>query len=258
MLVLGIITIVSVIGTPLLGILGAFNGGTPDKPTTEYFLPAGYAFSVWGIIYAGCIGWGIFMALPRQRMNTRLMAAAPFLALSAALNLVWMFFASQSGALSAMTLPVLLGMEITAWLAYFRLGINGVTANDAEGQGVQTSRFERVLQFSTRVYVGWLSVATVANSASALNALGWDAFGISPITWTVMMLIAATLVAVLVGGLAKQDNVYRSVFVWAFVGIIVKQLAYEPIVYAAFTLLFVLVGVIIFTEMRKTRRIEMA
>lgn len=211
--ILGCLIIVSVIFTPLFGIWGPFDNGQTSTGTREYFLPAGYAFSIWAVNYLGMLLLGIWQALPAQATNPRARAAAPWLALTALCNPVWIILASNV-ALVPWTVPVLLIMEVTAWLAYLRLGIQ---ANATLPQP------ERWLHLPFQIYVGWLSVATVANTAVALNVLGWDGFGLSPITWTLIMLVAATLVAGVVGWLVKQDNVYRAVFVWAFVGIVVEQ-----------------------------------
>lgn len=211
--VLGCLIIVSVIFTPIFGLFGPFDNGQAPTSTREYFLPAGYAFSIWAVNYLGMLCLGIWLALPAQAANPRARSAAPWLVLTALCNPIWIILAGNL-ALVPWTVPTLLVMEVTAWIAYLRLGIPDKATLPA---------WERWLQVPFQIYVGWLSVATVANTAAALNVLGWDGFGLSPITWTLIMLVAATVVAGVVGWLVKQDNVYRAVFIWAFVGIVVEQ-----------------------------------
>jgi FtsH-binding integral membrane protein len=66
--------------------------------------------------------------------------------------------------------------------------------------------------------------------------LEWDGFGLSNVTWTIIMLIIATLLAIWFN-LANRDCVYPLVFVWAFIGIGVKNMeAYSNVSYVAYSL----------------------
>ena len=78
------------------------------------------------------------------------------------------------------------------------------------------------------VYLGWISVATVANITSWLYSINWNGFGILPQVWAVIMLVVASLVGILMA-ISRKDSGYLFVFVWAFAGIAVKQSA-EPLV----------------------------
>jgi hypothetical protein len=214
----------SVLITPAVGIWGPFNNGNgAGPPTREYFLPAGFVFgTVWAINYLGLAAYGIWQALPAQRENQRVRSALPWLAATALGNVLWIALAGSS-AMIPWTVPVLVFMEITAWVAYFKLGIpHRQVASPAE----------KWLQAAFRVYVGWLSVATIANTAAALNVLGWDGWGIAPETWTVIMLAVATILAGVVGKVVN-DNIYRAVFVYAFIGIIIQQNDIPAIVWTA-------------------------
>lgn len=222
LLVPGLLTLVSAVLTPVIGALGPFQGGDGPTPPRELFLPADYAFTVWAVNYAGLFALGVWLLQGAQADNPRARAAAPWLALTSAANVLWIVLAG-SGALSPWTVPVLVVMEVAAWLAYLRLR----PATPAPG------RAERWLRVPLRIYLGWLSVATIANAAAALNTLGWTGWGLSPVAWTVVMIAAATAAAWLVGRLAGQDNVYRAVFVWAFIAIVVAQSGTPAVAWAA-------------------------
>jgi hypothetical protein len=132
-------------------------------------------------------------------------------------------------------------MEVSAWIAYFKLDV----ANNAG-----FPRTERFLHIPLQIYVGWLSVATVANTAAALNVLRWDGFGISPITWTVIMLIVSTILAGIVGWLVKDDNIYRAVFAWAFIGIVVEQRNVPIVALTASIMTIIILLMIVVTNLR--------
>ncbi len=232
----------SVIFTPLVGILGPFNNGNPEGQTAaELFLPADYAFIIWSVIYLGFIALGIWQGLPAQANNERARRAAPWLSASAVGNVFWILFAGSPAAVP-WTVPTLIFMEVTAWIAYLRLKV---------GSPELPTR-ERWLHVPLQVYVGWLSVATIANSASALNALGWGGWGLSPVTWTLIMLVVGTFVAWQVGRWVGHDNVYRGVFVWAFVAIFVAQQAYPAVAWTSLTEAGIVLAMILCT-MRRIR-----
>ena len=94
-------------------------------------------------------------------------------------------------------------------------------------------------------------MATIANMAAVLNVLGWDGWGISPVTWTVIMTAAGTGLAWEVGRQLNHDNIYRAVFVWAFVAIFVKQQAYPAVAWSALVAAGVVLAMIVGTFPRQ-------
>lgn len=240
----------SVIITPIVGFFGPFdNGNQSNSLAREYFLPADYVFfTIWNINYLGLAVYGIWQALPAQRKNQRLQSALPWLAATSIGNVFWILLAGSPSTVP-WTVPVLLFMEVTAWMAYFRLGIPSRQA---------ASTTEIWLQAAFRVYIGWLSVATIANTGSALIVLGWDGWGIAPQTWAAMMLLVATGVAWIVGRLAGDDNIYRAVFVYAFIGIIIQQRDVAAIVWAAAIGAIAVAAMIAATWRRRTRQLTPA
>ena len=72
------------------------------------------------------------------------------------------------------------------------------------------------------IYLGWITVATIANVTDLLEYWGWNGFGISGPVWAVIMLAVASAVAYLMAQ-TRRDVAYLLVLVWAFIGIAVKQ-----------------------------------
>jgi len=72
------------------------------------------------------------------------------------------------------------------------------------------------------VYLGWITVATIANVTVWLDYLGWSGWGVGPEVWTVIVLAVAVVIAALVSR-TRRDVAYLLVLVWAFVGIAVKH-----------------------------------
>jgi len=104
----------------------------------------------------------------------------------------------------------LLGLLIAS---YLRLDVNRASIKGAEWWSVD-------LPFS--IYLGWITVATVANITDWLYLVNWNGFGIAPQAWAVIMLVVASLVGLAIA-ITRKDAAYLSVLIWAFIGIAVKQ-----------------------------------
>jgi len=196
------------------------NGQTTGEISDRfdvYFVPAGYVFSIWGLIYLALTGFVVYQALPGQQGNPRLRRVGFLFPLSCVANAAWLFswhYEAFSLSMVAMTALLLLLIRI-----YLRLETGRTSIPAAETWLVR-------VPFS--IYLGWISVATIANASSLLDYLGWGGWGISPEIWTVIMLVAATGITAAVG-FTRGDVAFGAVIVWAFVGIAVKH-AGTPIV----------------------------
>jgi hypothetical protein len=80
------------------------------------------------------------------------------------------------------------------------------------------------------IYLGWISVATIANIAAWLVSISWGAWGISPVTWTITMIVVATLLgtAMLI---KHRDIFFNLVVLWALYGIMSKRLSIDPLAF---------------------------
>jgi len=77
------------------------------------------------------------------------------------------------------------------------------------------------------LYLGWLSVATIANITALLVHIGWGMRGMTDIFWTNIMILIAGILA-LIALWRKFDIIYSLVIIWAFLGIILKRLSIDP------------------------------
>lgn len=218
-----VVNVLAVVGTVVVnGLANALplNGLTTGEISDRfqvYFVPAGYVFSIWGLIYLGLIAFAIYQALPSQRDNARLRRVGYLFALSCVANVAWLFFWHYEQFL--WTLAAMLLLLLSLILIYLRLGIGRAEFSTAEKWCVQAT-------FS--VYLGWVTVATIANVTSVLDYVNWSGWGIGPQAWTVIMLIIGAGIATAMG-LTRGDAAYMLVIIWAFVGIAVKH-ASAPVV----------------------------
>lgn len=193
--------------------LNGLNTGQISDRFNVYFVPAGYVFSIWGLIYLGLIAFAIFQALPSQRENPRLRATGWWISLGGLANSVWILFWHYEQ--FPLTLIVMLGLLGTLIVTYLRLGIGRTTVPAAETWAAR-------LPFS--IYLGWITVATVANVTSLLDYLNWDGFGFAPEIWMGIVLAAVLVIAALMN-FTRRDIAYTAVILWALVGISVKHAA---------------------------------
>ena len=174
-------------------------------------IPANYAFAIWGLIYLGLFALGIYQFLPNQRHDVDLRKIGYLLVIASVAQSIWVYlFLSRLFALSVISMLLIL---IPLIAAYLRLEIGNKRVS-------QTKKW--CVHFPISIYLGWISVATIVNVASALDFQGWNGWGISDQLWTAMMLLVAfTIAAVIV--IQRRDFAYTGVTVWALVAIALKQ-----------------------------------
>jgi hypothetical protein len=187
--------------------INGLNTGQISDSFNVYFVPAGYVFSIWGIIYIGLIAYAIFQALPSQKNNPRLQATGWWVVLGGLANSLWIFlwhYQQFVGTLAAML--VLLASLIAV---YLRLGIGQMKVSAAETWAVR-------IPFS--IYLGWITVATIANVTDVLDYTGWKQFGLQDAAWMVIVLGAVVVISGLMSFL-RRDLAYAAVILWALAGI---------------------------------------
>jgi benzodiazapine receptor len=108
----------------------------------------------------------------------------------------------------------------TLIMIYLRLGI---------GKSPVTLRERLATHMPFSVYLGWITIASIANVSAALVSVNWNGFGIGPSIWASLIVIVALLIVLLVVA-TRKDIAYGLVFVWALIGIAVKQSGNQNIV----------------------------
>jgi hypothetical protein len=220
------------------------NGQTTGEVSDRfqvYFVPAGYVFSIWGLIYLALVAFAVYQALPAQRDNPRLRRIGTLFALSCLANVAWLFLWHYE--VFALTLVAMVALLLSLIAIYLRLEIGRAHVSAAE-------KWLAHVPFS--IYLGWVTVATIANVTSVLDYANWDGWGISPEAWTVIMLVAGTAIAAAVG-FTRRDSAYMLVIVWAFVGIAVKHAGTPVVATAAWVTAAVVAAAIIAVSARSVR-----
>ncbi len=202
-------------------------------------LPANYAFAIWGLIYVGLIAYGIYQLRPPHRENSTIRQVNTFLIIACLAQIIWVYlftlrlFWPSVLAMLAILLP-LIG-------AYLKLNI---------GSDRASSQHKWMVQAPFSLYLGWISVATIVNVASALYISRWNGWGITAQNWTVIMLVVGAVVAAIVA-FQRSDVTFTTVFIWAYVAIALRQLDNPIIWLTAVAAAIILAVLLVFSLMRQ-------
>ncbi len=147
-------------GTPVAEAAGGWLGqdATPVAPATP-------AFRIWSVIYLGLLAYSVWQLLPAQRRSSRQRTLRPWAAASMVLNAAWIWSVQLDQlTLSLVVIVVLLGVLVRMLLLTLE-----APAESRLGAVVADGTFG--------LYLGWVTVATVANVAAVLAANGLEGLG---------------------------------------------------------------------------------
>lgn len=200
------------------------NGKTTGEISDLYptlVTPAGYVFSIWGFIYILLLVFVVFQALPSQREKAFQKEVGVLFVLSSVFNVAWLFLWQYEQITSSVILMFALLAALI--MIYLRLNI---------GKSGVSLREKLCVHLPFSVYLGWITVAPIANVAAALVSINWDGFGLSDVTWAVLVIVVALIITLLVV-FTRRDVAYGLVIIWALAGIAVKQSGTQSIVTTA-------------------------
>ncbi|MGW6663797.1 TspO/MBR family protein [Peribacillus sp. NPDC055009] len=218
-----------------LPLNGQTSGEISDK-LDVLFTPAGYVFSIWGLIYFLLAIWVFRQFLSKHQNSPAYKASFPWFALSCVLNGAWLLAWHYEHFL--LSVFIIIALLATLMVIY---------------TNVKKVKHESFDLFPFSVYTGWVSVATIADISYYLTYIKWDGFGVSSSTWTIVLLIAATILAFVFAG-KNRDWCYPLVFVWAFIGIGIRNSSAYPVITDISYILAVITFIVSITIFIKSRR----
>jgi hypothetical protein len=207
-----------------------FNDQSQSVIAAKYpslFSPAGFTFSIWGVIYLALLAFVVYQALPSQRQNASIARLSIPFKINCISNALWLVaWHYDQLALSLLIMLIILGTLIIIYRSLL-------------AEVSRMTFLERVvllLPFS--LYTSWISVATIANISIIQTGYGWDNVGLTAVNWTLVKLAVAGAIGAIVV-LRLRDPVFVLVTAWAAYGIAANQAA-TPAVAGAATMLALL------------------
>lgn len=228
------VTFIIMIVTNALANILPINGqrtGEISDSLNVLFTPAGYVFSIWGLIYALVLIWLVMQWIRKDMTKTQ----AVLFSASSIFNTLWLLTYHYEFFWTSTAVMVLLLLTLIALYLTYPKGNWHVA--------------ER-LPFS--VYLGWIAVATIANFSFTMKNDGIS-LGISEVYGTILLMVVATFIA-LGARFISRDIFFPLVVVWAFTGIIVSNSS-QAIIVATTILIIIIVATIIigFLKRRNVR-----
>lgn len=225
-----IIALVITIIMNYLSNTGVFNQSTMASVSAKYqnlFTPAGYAFSIWGLIYIGLIAFAIYQSrgLFNQKEAPDVVDKIGWMfVFSCIANCLWILAWLYDYTGTSVIIMTALLLSLCSIVVRTRMEFDLIT-------------FKRVALewWPFAIYFGWITVAIIANIAAYLTKIKWDGFGISAANWTIIMILAAMLINLFVTW-TRNLRESASVGIWALIAVAVanwevdKSVAYAAVI----------------------------
>lgn len=220
------------------------NSMTTGELSDSYpnlFVPAGITFSIWGIIYLLLLVFVVYQVAAVYGKKNRFALTIrqnQVFSLTCILNAAWIItWHYQLILWSVVVMIALLLCLISLYNSLYNVNIES-------GMG------KFAFRVSIGVYLGWISVATIANLTALLVFRNWDGFGLSENIWTIAVMVVGFILAVLVT-LRNRDIFYSLVIIWAYYGIIIKRtadmVAHQDIITTAWIVIVLTALLIVYT-----------
>lgn len=220
-------------GLSARNVFGGKTNGDISNMRKTAFTPAGYAFSIWGFIYALAAGFAVWQALPAQAgyVASRI---GPYMALNLVCNGLWsVVFCLRLGNLYVSAVLIFVGILLPLVRVYVRVGVGagcGMTGPHSHAATGHTARRVTLAEYvwvhvMLSVYTGWTSVACIANTAIMLtrdNEARTSFLGAPAAVWCVGMMCVAFGLGLLALAL-RGDAWFCGPIAWALVAINKQQ-----------------------------------
>ena len=226
-LFLCILNLLGFLGTVIVNGLASalpINNKATGELSDQYpnlFVPAGLTFSIWGLIYillAIFVIYQLFIVIRKDTEQSSFIERIGLLFLgSSVANIGWIFaWHYEIVPLSLVLMLLLLGCLIAI---YLRLDI---------GKSASTKTEKYLVHLPFSIYLGWITIATIANVTALLVDINWNTFGLGEQFWAVAVIAVGIAIALSIL-FTRKDIFYCLVVDWALLGILIKRLAVETV-----------------------------
>lgn len=198
--------------------INGYNTGQVSGFYPNYFVPAGFTFGIWAVIYFLLIGFVVisFFAFYSTRFNPdarkSIELISPLFLVTCLLNAGWIVAWHY----------LFLGPSLVIMIAFLVMLIKGYLR--IRSQKNAYGFFYRLWVYHVFVvYLAWISVATIANFTALFVGIGWQGDPFEPTSWAVLLIIVAWLLGIFFVGKLKEPA-FGFVLCWAFFGIYANQI----------------------------------
>lgn len=219
-----------------LAASGFINGMSQKVVSNKYntlITPAGFTFSIWGIIYF-LIGLSlVYMLIKYKETKIKNLIAilTPIFLFNLLFNILWnISFSYEKIGFSAIFICLML--------------INLILTNKKLYDNMKEIEY-RFTSVAFGIYAGWLTIASFVNMLAFLRSINWDGFGISQTIWSPIILLITIIVSILIN-IKLNNAVYFLPIAWAIFGIVMKMNSVEnTMIYGPYIMPLGIVGIVI-------------
>ncbi len=219
-IVLSFLNLIGFLGVVIFNTLAVtlpINNKTTQVLSDQYpnlFVLSGLTFSIWGVIYlllAIFVVYNLISAFKKGPGASFFDKIGIIFFLSCIANIAWILaWHYEAVSLSVLIMLLLLGCLLAIYLS-LALGKKGTAKKD-----------QYLVHLPFSVYLGWITIATIANITAWLVNLNWNGFGLSDQFWTVTFILVGIAITLAIL-FRRQDIFYALVVDWAILGILLKQ-----------------------------------
>jgi len=225
LLVLGnSIGVVATIIVNALAIILPLNGKTTSELSDaipNLFVPAGITFSIWSVIYLFLIVFMIYQILELTKKEKGDMMPiykiGPWFMIACLANIVWIFLWQYEYVYFSLLAMLLLFASLLVMYLKLNIGLASVPRKE-----------KLVVHVTISIYLGWITVATIANVTAVLVKVNVGGLFFSQDVWAIVAIAVAEVITILMV-LRRKDAAYSLVIIWALLGIIIKRQSSEPV-----------------------------
>lgn len=246
-----VFSVVTMIVMNALSNTGAFGGMTNKAISDKYhtlITPAGWAFSIWGLIFLGLLAFAIYQALPSQRENIRFRAIGWLVIVNTLCNAIWSpIFNNELIGVALLVIFVMLATSVMIeqrLLMRLRIPIVAPDLDATLPESPTTPAETWLARIPFSIYFGWLTVATILNVTVYLKATKFDTQLLPSPTWAAAVLVVGMVIGAWVFNRFRSVS-YILVFAWAYLAITAEQQYGEQIALVAGAGIGVAVGLAI-------------
>jgi len=216
LLILNLSAVILTIAINYLSSAGLLNGTTIKEISGRYnshFTPAGYAFSIWGLIYLGLLGFAGYALINRKdaSLATTVNRIGWLFILSCLANSLWVIAWLNNYLTLSVIIMILLLTSLISIIIRTRMELDA-----------HPLKHYIFIYWPFAIYAGWITVALIANISAYLTKIGWEGWGISPYNWAIVMIAIAGIINVTMV-ITRNLREFAAVGIWALYAISVAN-----------------------------------
>lgn len=238
--IIPVLSLIVVLTVNFLANYLPIGGRTTGEISSSYpslFTPAGFTFSIWGLIYSFLIVYAVYQLLPRNKYRTYFDRINRHFVVNCVANSLWIVCWHYE--LITLSL-ILMAVILTSLIGIYRHLLPGK---------IESFRDRLFVKIPFSLYLGWITVATIANISVEQAVYEMDNWIMTKTVWVFVELALAGAVGTVMV-IRYRDPIFGGVVAWAAYGITEKQVDTPEVAGAAAVIMILILMILIIEGLR--------